>query len=210
MFLPREVPEPRPSDPGSTTKYPEEVATITHGRGLLCDTLRLTCAKRYGPEAWEELRSRLSEGARGYFKDPVGDFAWVPIGLINELEVAFGEFRNEGRPFYQGQALAEQQLKVAHPWLLKLLSPEMIVRQGGTLFRFYYKGGVLEIESVSRGHGTASIWALGMPKGWYVSGASGWYSQALRMAGAQKVDIQHEEPPVEGDPWRHRYTILWE
>ncbi len=201
---------PQPSPPSPVSRYPEEVATVTHGRGLLCDTIRATCLKQYGEAGWEELRSRLGEGARAYFKEPVGDFAWVPIGLLSELEVAFGEFKDEGRPFYQGQTLAEQQLTVAHPWLLKLLSPEMIVRQAGTLFRFYYKGGVLEIESVTRGHGTASIWALGMPSGWYTSGAAGWFTKALWMAGAHKVDIQHEAPPIEGDPWRHRYSVLWE
>ncbi|HJW08411.1 MAG TPA: hypothetical protein VJ483_02185 [Holophagaceae bacterium] len=192
------------------SKYSIEAATITHGRGLLPDTLRQVCLKRYGPEGWEEVLSRLSEAGRRTFREPVGDFAWVPIALINELEVVFGDMKKEGKPFHQGEALAEQQLRVVHPWLMKLLNPEMIVRQAGTLFRFYYKGGVLEIEEVSRGHGTASIWALGQPSGWYVSGAAGWFSQALRMAGAQKIDISHEEPPVGGDPWRHRYTVLWE
>ncbi len=203
-------PEPRPITAGSASKYSQEAATITHARGLLADTMRQVCLKRYGQAGWEEVLGRLSEAGRLTFREPVGDFAWIPISLINELEVVFADMRQEGKPFHQGQALAEQQLKVAHPWLMKLLSPEMIIRQGGTLFRFYYKGGVLEIESVTKGHGVASIWALGQPSGWYTSGASGWYSQALRMAGAHKVDIQHEEPPVEGDPWRHRYSVLWE
>ena len=210
MFLTRRAPEAPPTTPGSVSKYAEETIAVTHARGLLCDTIRQGCLKRYGKEGWAEVMGCLSDAGRIQFAEPVGDFAWVPIALVKELEVAFGNLREEGKPFYQGRDLAEQQLQVVHPWLLKLLSPEMLIRQAPTLFRFYYKGGLLEVEEAHRGHGVTSLWALGMPSGWYVSGAAGWFDKALRMSGAHKVDIQHEAPPVEGDIHRHRYTVLWE
>ncbi len=209
-MLPPSSPSPQPAPSASLSKFSLELATVTHGRGLHCDTLRQVCLKNCGPEGWDEVLGRLSPPAREVFQDTLGNFAWVPIAFVNELEVAFSQMKQEGRPFYQGQAIADEQLKVAHPWLMKLLNPEALVQQAGTLFRFYYKGGVLEIDEVSKGHGLASIWALGMPEGWYVSGIPGWFTHALRLAGAQRVDIQHEGPPVGSDPWRHRYSMLWE
>ena len=183
---------------------------VTHGRGLISETLRRNCIHRKGPKGWDEVLDKLSPEGRRIFAEPLGDFTWVPIELLNELEDTAHSAMEDSRPFEQGTSLAEQQLKVVHPWLLKLLSPETLIRQAPTIYRYYYKGGIGEVAGLSRGHGVFNLWATGLSEGWFESGLAGWFSTALRLSGVHKVDVQHEGPPVEGDPYRHRYTVLWE
>lgn len=180
-------------------------ATVTHFRASLFRGV-IAQAQGAGPEAWEAYLQALPPTARRVFAQPLGLFQWIETGQVNALmavhEQRFPPHLAEARV----STTVEEQLTVAHAWLLKLLSPETLLQQAPTLFRFYYRGGVCRVEHLGSGHGTILIWATGLFPSWYTHSLPIWVRRALTLTGGQDARVEHH-PPLEG--CCHRYRVHW-
>lgn len=181
-------------------------ATISHVRASFTRGLQRR-AMAQGPERWDAVLGEVSPACRAVFSRPLGVFQWVEAGLVNELTEAYARHAPADDLGQRAALTAEEHLTVAHPWLLKLLSPETLVRQGPTLFHFYHRGGVIRLESVGPGCGALSIWATGLYAGWSAIAIPAWMRRALELAGAEEAAVEHLPPPP--GSLRHRYLLRW-
>ncbi|HJU84104.1 MAG TPA: hypothetical protein VJ600_07820 [Holophagaceae bacterium] len=185
---------------------PEE-ATVTHLRGSLLRGLHKDVLRRGGEAGWTEFVSGLSPATQAVFREMPGAFAWLETPRVNEIVAAHGAWVGEAGSIQRIRASAEEQLTVAHAWLLKLLSPATLVHQGPTLFRFNYRGGVARLDDQQPGSAHLSVWALGLFPEWYTHSVTHWLERALELCGGGRCSVVHQ-PPAQG--YRHRYELRWD
>ncbi len=159
-----------------------------------------------GQAAWEALLAEVSPACRATFAEPLSTFRWIEVPMHNELTLAHLRRVGPETIAQRGQATADMHLRQSHPWLLKLLSPETLVRQSPTLFRFNYKGGLIRVDDLNRQDGHFSVWAEGLYPEWYSIALPAYVARALELAGAGTVTFTHA-PPEAG--FRHRYHLRW-
>lgn len=184
---------------------PEE-ALISHLRASLFIGVKKQALHAGGPEAWRELVESLSPAAREVFSRSLRIFEWVEAPQANELMERFTARFPEGDAAGRIRATADEQLTVLHSWMLKLLSPETLIYQTPTIFKFNFRGGVVRLEHLEPGHGVISVWATGMFPGFFDHSLRFWLIRALELTGGTDIHISHE-PQVTG--WRHRYDLKW-
>lgn len=184
---------------------PEE-ATVTHLRASMLRGLHKDVLGRVGEAGWIAFTERLSPATRLVFREMPGAFTWVGTSQVNELVLAHQAWVGEDAAPGRARSAAEEQLTVAHAWLLKLLSPGTLVHQGPTLFRFNYRGGVVRLDDLAPGFGHISIWALGLFPAWYTHSVPNWLARALELCGGSDCSVVHQAP-AEG--YHHRYEIRW-
>ncbi len=160
-----------------------------------------------GIEAWQALLAKVSAPCRAAFSQPLSTFRWIEIQHLNEITLAHIGGGNGQSVAERGQGLAEEHLRVSHPWLLRLLSPETLIRQSPTLFRFYYRGGVVRLNRIGTREGDFSVWACGLYDQWYTLAFPSYVTRALDICGGGGATIEHFPPPEGG--FHHRYNVRW-
>ena len=184
-----------------------EQARVTHVRASMPRSIQKMVMAEGGEEGWEALLSEVSAPCREAFSQPLSTFRWIEIKDLNELTLAHIGRRNEQSVSERATSLADDHLRVSHPWLLRLLSPETLVRQSPTLFRFYYRGGVVRLDRLEAQEGAFSVWAHGLYDQWYTLAFPSYVSRALEISGGAGVDVEHIPPPEGG--FHHRYVVRW-
>jgi hypothetical protein len=180
---------------------------ITHVRASMLQGTRNFVEGMGGAPAWQDLLDQLSPEARRSFDHELGTFEWLETPHVNALLAAFeARYGLETAPARVG-ATVEQELKVAHPWLLSLLSPTTLLLHGATLFRFYLKGGGLEVERLESCFCLLVVRGSGLHATWFSHSLPAWILRALELVGGQAPAIRHV-PPVEG--CTHYYEVRWE
>ncbi len=182
-------------------------ATITHVRASITRGLQRR-AMATGPETWNQALEGVSAPCRAVFSRPLGLFQWVEVPLVNEIALAYNRMTGGEDLGLRAALTAEEHLTVSHPWLLKLLSADMLVRQGPTMFHFYHRGGVVRADSLRPGQGIFSIWATGLYEGWATTAIPAWLKRALELTGAAPASVEHLPPPP--GSLRHRYVLRWQ
>lgn len=182
-----------------------EAATITHIRASLLRGLRKDMAQR-GGTAWDDLVDSLSPAGRDVFREMPGSFSWLETVRVNELVTAHTALVGEQGAIDRIRLTVDEQLTVIHAWMLKLLSPATLLHQGPTIFKFNYRGGVVQLDDIRPGLAHMSLWALGPFPEWYTRSVPQWLKRALELCGGGPSEVLHE-PPSEG--YRHRYELSW-
>ncbi len=184
---------------------------ITQVRGPMTRQVREAFLAEGGEAGWEAFLARVSEPCRRRFAKPVGTWEWVEAELAAELSEACIAEKGPAFIFERGADAARVQLLDLNTWLLKLLSPGMLLSNTPRMFRHYYRGGHPALDLVAKHEASMSLWATGYYGAWYELGLTGWLRSALTLAGAHGVEVVHEPPSGEGlEAHRHRDRVRWE
>lgn len=183
---------------------------ITHERGQLVLQLRTVVERTRGPEGWDQLLDSVSEPCRRAFREPVGVFEWVDARLATELSRAFYQDSLLERTVERGREAAREQLTTINKWMLRFLSPGFLLSNFPRFFRFYFKGGEVQVEYEGGCTALIHVWAIGLYPEYWEAGARGWMEEAFRMTGCCEVGVRHEPPSGEGlEACHHRYHLSW-
>ncbi len=185
---------------------PEE-GRVTHFRGTLFQGVRKQADTEGGPQAWADMMATLSPGTQKVFAVDPGRFEWVEVSFVNELMLAHQARYGLGAVKARLTDTAETELTQDHPWLLKLLSPQTLMHQTGTLWRFFFKGGVVETRSVGRDRSELVVWATGLYPSFYTHSLVHWLVRAMELCGARNCTVVHTPATRDEDP--HRYAFHW-
>lgn len=183
---------------------------ITQVRGPMTRQVRVSITGEGGEGAWEAFLARLSEPCRKRFAKPIGLYEWVEADLAAELSEAYIAEKGVAFVFERGAMAAREQMLDLNRWLMKLVSPGLVLANTPRLVRHYYRGGHGALDWVEAGEAQMSLWAHGYYEAWYEHALPGWLRGAMALASAKDVEIHHIPPSGEGlDACRHRYAVRW-
>jgi hypothetical protein len=96
-----------------------------------------------------------------------------------------------------------------HRWMLKVMTPELMVSQSPRIFAFYHHGGEMAAERVEPGRATVTLRASGPSPPWFGVLIPTWFKRSLELSGGSAVEVTHEPPEATGEPHFHRYWLSW-
>jgi len=201
-------------DPGASSRPgPDGAAAephqITHVRGPMARRFRAAVAAQVGVAGWQALLAQVGPPCRARFSQEIGAFEWVEAGLVAELGETWEAYGGEGSTALRGLGAVREILDGTHPWLMRFATPWLLVQVMPRLFSFYYRGAELRLEHQAEGRASLLLKATGYYRSWYTEGIPATAAEALRLAGAEAVEVRHFPPTDPERPWLHRYELSW-
>ena len=178
-------------------------------RGLILGVVKGVLAQGLEPAAWQAFLGTLSPEARGLMGREATEYEWVSMAAIVEA-VSKHPFSREGiLPILRGGLYADLMMTEKHRWMLKVMTPELMVSQAPRIYAFYHRGGVMAAERVEPGRATATLFARGPSAAWFGLLIPTWFKRSLELSGGHAVEVAHEPPEATGVPDLHRYWLSW-
>ena len=188
---------------------PADPLEVTHFRGLFLDLSTRGIQKRQGPERWQAFLATLPAALRREAEAPRGSYDWVEPWIVGDLMSAYGAWSGEDLREFRGELYADQVVTVRHQWVLKLMSPELLVRQVPRFYQFYIRGGKIWTEQVTPKSGLVCIEAKAPYPDWSEYVLPSWLRRALELCGAREAQVVYDPPSDPGRPHLHRFWARW-
>lgn len=182
-------------------------AILLHTRDFVLETL--------GSQGWERVLADLRPEDRVLFGSVVLHATWYPVAHWNRLTAVvlprIGPDATDGMRMLAGY-IAKQDLAAAHRLVLKLGSPEFMLRRTGQLWSRYFDAGTLTPEEVS-----PARWRifLDAPRGADEApdrftcgpGVTAWVANGLQLSGTKARVTETRCRFQEGT--RCEYEVAW-
>ena len=203
---------PRPLTPGAhldEAHLPPAGVEVTHVRGLIQGIVKGILAQGMAPQAWEAYLGTLGPEARELMGRDASEFEWVSMAALVEAVGKHPSNREGGTTVLRGNLYADLMMTEKHRWMLKIMTPELMVNQAPRIFAFYHRGGVMAAERVEPGRAAATLFARGPTAAWFGILIPTWFKRSLELSGAHAVEVVHEPPEATGVTDLHRYWLSW-
>lgn len=190
--------------------------SIGRGKGSLLIHMRRYVAEKGGERAWSEVVDRVSAADREVLNGVVLAGSWYPIGVVNRALVAYLERDRLGADDEMRRLsafIADNDLGTVYKMVLRLGSPEFLLRRTDSLWNRYFDVGKLTPEE--RGSRQFHL-TLTMPTGEDAApnqyfcgpGCPSWIEMGMRLTGATKAQVRHVD--CRYDNGRHcKYVATW-
>ena len=200
-----QIPEPRPEE----TPLPPAGVAVTHVRGLIQIIVSQILREGMEPQAWEAYLQSLSPGTQGLLRRKASEFEWVPMQALVEAVGKHPSTHDGQASALRGSVYADLMMTEKHRWMLKVMTPELMVSQAPRIFAFYHHGGEMATERVEPGRATVTLRASGPSPSWFGLLIPTWFKRSLELSGGTAVEVAHEPPEATGEPNLHRYWLSW-
>jgi hypothetical protein len=201
--------QPQASSPFPSTGSAQRPLEVSFVRGVIVGVVQRAMKGLVAPEAWQAFLGSLSPQARELFSREMGDYEWVPMPLLAEVSRRFPAATGCDTVALRGGLYADQMLTRSHQWMLKVMTPELLIRQAPKIFAFYHQGGQGWTEDVAPGRACLLLRAIGPSPGWAEILLPSWLKRALELTGAREVQVVYEPPMDPADPHLHRFWASW-
>lgn len=182
---------------------------VTHVRGVILSVVKSVLAEGLSSDRWAAFLDSLRPETREYFLREVSDYEWVPMAAISEAAAKHPSAPQEDLAILRGALYADRMLTRNHQWMLKVMTPELLVRQSPRVFAFYHLGGEMVLERVEPGRATVGLRAKGPGAGWFAVLIPTWFKRSLERCGGDPVTVAYEPPDPAADPDLHHYWLQW-
>lgn len=182
---------------------------VSHVRGVILTVVKSTLEEGLDPGGWDAFLARLRPETAQLFRREVTDYEWVPMSALTEAAAAHPAGQERDLPLLRGAIYADRMLTRNHQWMLRVMTPELLVRQCPRIFAFYHLGGEMQVEELAPGRARISLRARGPGWGWFSVLLPTWLGRSLQLCGAASPSVVHEAPAEDGDPDLHRYRLSW-
>ncbi|MCC6558066.1 MAG: hypothetical protein IT372_34395 [Polyangiaceae bacterium] len=172
---------------------------------------------RWGWEQTALLTGKLPAEAREIFGSPeLALHGWYPITVWNAVldEIARANVRG-GPSAVRDVAsfIAQEDLTLTHKVLLKLGTPDLVLRQGSTFWRMYFTGGDLFTERLGEKHFKLVLHLGNDPKSdpgrlTCAEAVPGWQENSIRLAGGYGARSNHVKCRFSGHP-SCEFDVRW-
>ena len=190
-------------------RLPPVGVEVTHVRGLIQTVVKRILANGLDGAAWKDFLSTLSPGAREQLSREVSEYEWVSMPALVEAVWKHPSGREGAVAVLRGSLYADLMMSEKHQWMLKIMTPELMVRQAPRIYAFYHRGGQMAAERVELGRATLTLRAEGPSSAWFGLLLPSWLQRSLELSGARGVETAYEPPEATGDPQLHRYWLTW-
>ena len=203
---------PRPfslGPPLDEAQLPPPGVEVTHVRGLIQNIVKGILAQDMEPQAWEAYLGALGPEARALIGRDASEYEWVSMAALVEAVGKHPSTREGITTVLRGNLYADLMMTEKHRWMLKIMTPELMVSQAPRIFAFYHRGGVMAAERVEPGRAAATLFARGPTAAWFGILIPTWFKRSLELSGGNAVEVTHEPPEATGVPDLHRYWLSW-
>ncbi|HZS37691.1 MAG TPA: hypothetical protein VFF06_12730 [Polyangia bacterium] len=166
-----------------------------------------------GDAKWRELLAKLPPADQRVLDEPFASNGWYPVALWNRLMDSF--LAREGGPKVTelSRYIAAEDLNIVFKMLLKMGSPEFVLRRTEAIYLRYFDVGqfvaleqeprkwklTLEGATTREGAPGPVVCAWGVP---------GWLTEALVRTGAKGVRVTHARCRFQGAP-KCEFSTSW-
>ena len=173
---------------------------IGHGKGSLLIHTRDYVVRRGGEKAWSALVDAASAAERGVLSGIFLAGSWYPIGPITRVVARFCEATDapDDEMRRLSAYIADTDLGSVYKMILRLGSPEMLVRRTGSLWGRYFDVGEMTPKQIDKQHWELRL-AMALeddcaPNRLFCGpGCPSWIEMGLRLTGATNARVTHVE-----------------
>jgi hypothetical protein len=175
-------------------------------KGLLFNYLRDWALSAHGAEGWEAALAR-APSERELYGGMILASSWLPVLAWNRVAATFFETHyddpNTGMRAFCSH-LGEQELTTLVKLVLKIGSPEFMLKRTGFLWGRYFDSGRFEAAELERGHWRLSLEApadeeLAAGRLTCSNGPGPWLERGLELSGVRGT-VRHVRCRFEGAP----------
>ncbi|MCE5251514.1 hypothetical protein LLG96_14975 [bacterium] len=180
------------------------------GEALL--SIPLFILKKFGNKGYERWLDSLSPHAREVYSSPIHKGDWFPLRqLIIEPTQKICElfFNNSYRGAWEcGRYSAEYGLKGFYRILVKLSSPQILIKKAGPILSSYYKPSAIEIGESGKNFVQVRITKFPEIDKLIEHRIAGWMERAIEVCGCKNVTVVILKSLTENQPCTE-YKISW-
>jgi len=180
---------------------------VTHVRGLIQLAVREILTRNLKQDAWEAYLDTLGPDGRSAVQEESGEFDWVSLPGLAEAVAKHPGGRARILEVLEGSAYAELLMTDKHRWMLKVMTPELMISQVPRIYAFYHRGGSVAVERIGPGQASVIMRARGPSSAWFGTLVPAWFKRSLELSGGKGVVVAHEARKE--DPLIHRYRFTW-
>jgi hypothetical protein len=164
--------------------------------------------RHLGAAALPGLAEELEGEAREWLLQPPMPMRWcsiAPMIEIDELLLRRVMHGDEGRMRAFGAEIAKHDLSTVYRVLMRIGTPEFVLRNVSLVWGTYFRPGNMRAEVV-RGRAEVALEGVVVPEYLCRDGATGWMLAALELSGAANPEATHTECAHHGGSCRWRAT----
>jgi len=143
-----------------------------------------------------EVLGRLGQRVRDVFSGPILPVSWYPLqSYVSLLDAIQTSYPAEGREvgFRVGRRVMQDGLSSVYKVVLKVASPEMVLKKAGMLWGFYFQGSKLTIVEEHPCNLLLSITDDCRPTPVYCLSLAGGMAETAERAGARDCRVIHPQ-----------------
>jgi hypothetical protein len=181
-----------------------------NGEALL--SIPLFIQKKFGNEGYEKWFSTLSPTAKKIYQSPIHKDDWFSLQTaLVEPTLAMCDvlFNKSVRGAWEcGRYSAEYGLKGIYKVLVKLSSPEVLIKKAGPILINYYRPGKIEVTDSNSTHVVACITEFPEMSRVVEYRIAGWMERAIEICGSMNVTVNITKSLTNNDSCTE-YSISW-
>ena len=166
-----------------------------------------------GERAWLALLAGLRVADRDFLEGRISVGEWVPVGTWNRLMNAFVEGQGGDAAIELSRFVAAEDLNFLFKMLLKMGSPEFVLKRTSAIYLRYFDSGEFVTEELAPREWRLTLTAptdeeAGPSEVVCTYGVCGWLVEALVRTGAKSAQVRHVKCRFHGAP-RCEYKATW-
>lgn len=162
-------------------------------KGAAVISIPIFILKKFGQADYEKWLGSLSPEARNVYSSPINKTVWFPLKMImTEPTAKLCElfFNNSVRGAWEcGRYSAEYSLKGVYKALIRLSSPQVIIKRAGSIMESYYRPSKMDVVDTGKAHVTVQITEFTEMDTYIENRIAGWMERALEICGCRNVTV---------------------
>ncbi|MBT4484539.1 MAG: hypothetical protein HOC71_12780 [Candidatus Latescibacteria bacterium] len=168
--------------------------------------------KKLGSKEYNRWLSSLSPEAKKVYSKPINKSDWFPIkDIMIEPTKKCCElfFNNSKRGAWKcGRYSAEYGLKGIYKVLVKLATPQILIKKASSIITSYYKPSDVEVPESGKNYAIVRITDFADMDKTIEYRIGGWMERATEICGCRNVTVTINSSLTENDPYTE-YKVSW-
>lgn len=181
-------------------------------KGEALISIPLFILKKFGKKGYDHWFNILPAPAKKIYQSPISKTDWFPLkyALVDPTMLMCKAFFNNSLmgAWECGRYSAEYGLKGIYKVLVKMSSPQILIKKAGPILLNYYRPSALEITESSSKHVVVRITEFPDMNKVVEYRIAGWMERALEICGCLYVTVKITKSLSDNDPYTE-YNITW-
>lgn len=181
-------------------------------KGEALQSIPLFILKKFGNKGFEKWIAVLSPEAKKIYQSPIDKSVWfhMKTALVEPTQAMCDVLYNKSTrgAWDCGRYSAEYGLKGIYKVLVKLSSPQILIKKAGPILVNYYRPGKIEVDDVDATHVVVRITEFLEMNRVVEYRIAGWMERALEICGCINVTVNITKSLAENDKCTE-YSIVW-